>query len=118
MGGSSWWTGRRKTGFPSGAGSKGRPWRRPERRPAMDVDLADAPDGAPTVLPDADMLRLLIVSDAWTPQVNGVVRTLSTAAARLRALGDEVEVIGPARFRTLPMPGYPEIRLALRPART
>src|SRR6478752_5347829 len=117
MGGSSWWTGRRKTGVPSGAGSKGRPRRRPERRPAMDVDLADAPDGAPTVLPDADMLRLLIVSDAWTPQVNGVVRTLSTVAGVLERQGDVVEVIGPDRFRTLPMPGYAEIRLALRPRR-
>ncbi|WP_456316080.1 glycosyltransferase family 4 protein [Roseicella aerolata] len=60
------------------------------------------------------MLRLLIVTDAWAPQVNGVVRTLSTVAERLRARGDGVEVIGPDRFRTLPMPGYPEIRLALR----
>jgi glycosyltransferase involved in cell wall biosynthesis len=74
-------------------------------------------DAAATLLPDADTLRLLIVSDAWTPQVNGVVRTLATVAARLEALGDRVEVIGPDRFRTLPMPGYPEIRLALRPGR-
>ncbi|TDH61564.1 glycosyltransferase family 1 protein [Dankookia rubra] len=62
-------------------------------------------------------MRLLIVTDAWAPQVNGVVRTLSTVAARLQALGDTVEVIGPDRFRTLPMPGYLEIRLALLPAR-
>jgi glycosyltransferase involved in cell wall biosynthesis len=61
-------------------------------------------------------LRLLIVSDAWHPQVNGVVRTLETVAAHLRAAGDVVEVIGPDRFRTIPLPGYPEIRLALFPA--
>lgn len=72
-------------------------------------------DAAITVLPDAAMLRLLIVTDAWAPQVNGVVRTLATVAGRLEALGDTVAVIGPDRFRTLPMPGYPEIRLALRP---
>ncbi len=60
-------------------------------------------------------IRLLMVSDAWTPQVNGVVRTLATVADELRALGDEVEVIGPDRFPTLPMPSYPEIRLALLP---
>jgi len=60
-------------------------------------------------------IRLLIVSDAWTPQVNGVVRTLATVADELRALGDTVEVIGPDRFPTLPMPSYPEIRLALLP---
>jgi glycosyltransferase involved in cell wall biosynthesis len=83
----------------------------------MVLEADAAPDGALTVLPDADTLRLLIVTDAWTPQVNGVVRTLSTVAGQLRALGDTVEVIGPDRFRTLPMPGYPEIRLALRPAR-
>ena len=60
-------------------------------------------------------LRLLMVSDAWEPQVNGVVRTLATVAQELRALGDVVEVIGPDRFPTLPMPSYPEIRLALLP---
>lgn len=60
-------------------------------------------------------LRLLIVTDAWTPQVNGVVRTLSTMASLLRAAGDAVEVIGPDRFFSLPMPGYKEIRLAVAP---
>ena len=59
--------------------------------------------------------RLLIVTDAWTPQVNGVVRTLASVADELRALGDAVEVIGPDRFPTLPLPSYPEIRLALLP---
>ena len=62
-------------------------------------------------------LRLLIVSDAWHPQVNGVVRTLDTVVRELVAQGDAVEVIGPDRFRTLPMPSYPEIRLALTPRR-
>lgn len=61
--------------------------------------------------------RIAIVSDAWTPQVNGVVRTLTAVAAELRAMGHVVEVIGPARFRTLPCPTYPEIRLALLPQR-
>ena len=67
------------------------------------------------VAADTDALRLLIVTDAWAPQVNGVVRTLSTVSALLREGGDTVEVIGPDRFRTVPAPGYPEIRLALRP---
>ena len=57
--------------------------------------------------------RILIVSDAWHPQINGVVRTLAMVADRLTALGDEVCVIGPDRFRTLPCPTYPEIRLAI-----
>ena len=62
-------------------------------------------------------LRILIVSDAWFPQVNGVVRTLSIIADHLRAGGDTVEVIGPDRFVNLPMPGYAEIRLAVAPRR-
>ena len=61
--------------------------------------------------------RILIVSDAWTPQVNGVVRTLSVVVGLLRAGGDTVEVIGPDRFPTIPTPGYAEIRLALAPRR-
>jgi glycosyltransferase involved in cell wall biosynthesis len=60
-------------------------------------------------------LRLLVVTDAWAPQVNGVVRTLSTVSALLREGGDAVEVVGPDRFRTVPAPGYPEVRLAVGP---
>ncbi len=61
--------------------------------------------------------RILIVSDAWLPQVNGVVRTLSTMAAELAAMGHTVEVVGPDRFRTVPLPTYPDIRLAVLPRR-
>ncbi len=61
--------------------------------------------------------RIAIVTDAWRPQVNGVVRTLATVADELRTLGHAVEVIGPDRFRTLPMPSYPEIALAVLPYR-
>jgi glycosyltransferase involved in cell wall biosynthesis len=60
-------------------------------------------------------VRILIVTDAWMPQVNGVVRTLATTRDELQRLGHEVEVIGPERFRTVPLPTYPEIRVALRP---
>jgi glycosyltransferase involved in cell wall biosynthesis len=49
--------------------------------------------------------------------VNGVVRTLGTVAGILRERGHAVEVIGPDRFRTVPMPGYASIRLAVLPAR-
>jgi glycosyltransferase involved in cell wall biosynthesis len=61
--------------------------------------------------------RVLIVSDAWRPQVNGVVRTLATVAGELGAMGHGVEVIGPDRFRTLPCPTYPGIPLAVLPGR-
>ena len=70
-----------------------------------------------TTWQDGPNRRVLIVSDAWLPQVNGVVRTMTTVADELRARGDVVEVIGPDRFRTIPTPGYAEIRLALAPAR-
>ncbi|MBX9750753.1 MAG: glycosyltransferase family 1 protein [Roseococcus sp.] len=60
-------------------------------------------------------MKLAIISDAWRPQVNGVVRTLERVAAELTARGDLVEVIGPERFRSFAMPGYADIRLAFRP---
>ncbi len=60
-------------------------------------------------------MRLCIVTDAWTPQVNGVVRTLEAVERELRRAGHDVLTIGPDRFRSLPCPTYPEIRLALFP---
>ncbi|QJE73760.1 glycosyltransferase family 1 protein [Aerophototrophica crusticola] len=58
-------------------------------------------------------MRLLVASDAWQPQVNGVVRTLATTRDELVRMGHDVEVVGPDRFRTVPLPTYPEIRLAV-----
>lgn len=58
-------------------------------------------------------MKILLVTDAWFPQVNGVVRTLSTVRKELEARGHEIEVVSPDRFRTVPCPTYPEIRLAL-----
>ena len=69
------------------------------------------------MLPPAASHRILIVTDAWKPQVNGVVRTLTTVAEELRAMGHAVEVIGPDRFRTVPCPTYPDIALSLLPRR-
>ena len=58
--------------------------------------------------------RVLLVTDAWAPQVNGVVRTLERLVVELRALGCQVEVISPADgYRTIPLATYREIRLAL-----
>ncbi len=56
---------------------------------------------------------IAIVTDAWHPQVNGVVRTLSTTCNILRSWGHEVTVISPDQYRNFPAPTYPEIRLAL-----
>jgi glycosyltransferase involved in cell wall biosynthesis len=73
--------------------------------------------GPEQLLAFAGLSRILIVSDAWTPQVNGVVRTLRTITEEMRAMGKIVEIVGPDRFNTIPMPSYPEIRLAVLPAR-
>jgi len=62
-------------------------------------------------------LRVLVVTDAWHPQVNGVVRTLETLGEHLEKLGNEVRYITPDMFRTIPLPTYSEIRLALAPYR-
>jgi glycosyltransferase involved in cell wall biosynthesis len=58
-------------------------------------------------------MRLVIVTDAWAPQVNGVVRTLSKLRELMIARGFEVVVISPLDFRSMRCPTYPEIRLAL-----
>ena len=62
-------------------------------------------------------MRILLATDAWFPQINGVVRTLDTVMREVEALGHEVKVIGPGAFKTVPMPSYPEIRLAVAPGR-
>ena len=58
-------------------------------------------------------MRILLATDAWSPQVNGVVRTLTRVVAELRDMGEAVEVISPDQFPTFPMPTYPEIKLAM-----
>jgi glycosyltransferase involved in cell wall biosynthesis len=60
-------------------------------------------------------IKLAIATDAWFPQVNGVVRTLSATVVELDRRGHEVELITPQRFLTVPMPGYSSIRLAMAP---
>ncbi len=60
-------------------------------------------------------MRILVVTDAWHPQVNGVVRTLERVAQELPALGGEATFLTPARYRSVAMPTYPEIRLSLPP---
>ena len=62
-------------------------------------------------------VRILIVTDAWEPQVNGVVRTLKSTRRELERLGHQVELLTPIGFRTVPCPTYPDIRLSLLPGR-
>ncbi len=63
-------------------------------------------------------MKVLIISDAWHPQINGVVRTYEYLSRELEKMGHEVEVFGPAHFpATMPTPFYPEIRLVIKPYR-
>ena len=63
------------------------------------------------------MKKILLVTDAWAPQVNGVVRVQDAHIRALMARGYEVVVIEPSQFYTIPLPRYPDIRLALFPRR-
>ena len=62
-------------------------------------------------------LRIVIATDAWKPQLNGVVRTLDTLGRILSGFGNEVLYITPDKFQSVPMPTYPEIKLSLFPNR-
>lgn len=63
------------------------------------------------------MKRILIATDAWTPQVNGVVRTMHHVISEIQKNGHHVCVVSPTDFKTLPAPGYAEISLSLFPKR-
>jgi glycosyltransferase involved in cell wall biosynthesis len=60
-------------------------------------------------------VKIVIATDAWLPQINGVVRTLEMTIKLLRERGHDVTVISPDQFRTVACPGYSEIRLAIAP---
>ena len=71
------------------------------------------PSGRPDLMSTG--LEIALVTDAWEPQVNGVVRTWRRVIAECEAMGHRVQIISPADFLTVPMPTYGEIRLALFP---
>jgi glycosyltransferase involved in cell wall biosynthesis len=58
-------------------------------------------------------MRVLVATDAWHPQVNGVVRTLTMTAEAAKAFGADVGFLTPQSFHTVAMPSYPDLRLAL-----
>jgi glycosyltransferase involved in cell wall biosynthesis len=59
------------------------------------------------------MTRILVATDAWHPQVNGVVRTLTMMAGAAKGFGVDVSFLTPLSFRTFAMPSYPELNVAL-----
>src|SRR5579883_2553786 len=62
-------------------------------------------------------MKVVIATDAWHPQVNGVVRTLGALARAATKLGATIEFLSPEGFTTFPLPTYPGLRLALPPPR-
>lgn len=58
-------------------------------------------------------IRIALITDAWAPQMNGVVRTLNAVTSRLRSGGHSICIISPDQYLSVPCPSYPEIRLAL-----
>ncbi len=62
-------------------------------------------------------LKIVIATDAWRPQLNGVVRTLETLGEILTRFGNQVRYITPNEFKSVPLPSYPEIRLSILPNR-
>lgn len=72
-----------------------------------------APDSLAPARPDGQAPTILVVTDAWRPQLNGVVHTLEELARSMAEEGIEVIFLTPEKFATVPLPSYPEIRLAL-----
>ncbi len=62
-------------------------------------------------------MRIMIVTDAWEPQVNGVVRTLKQSTYELQKMGNQVEMITPTEVKTIPGPTYPDISLSILPGK-
>ena len=62
-------------------------------------------------------MKVLLITDAWFPQVNGVVTTYSNIISELSKRNIEVEVLHPGKFFSLPLPFYNEIKAAINPWR-
>ena len=85
-------------------------------RPVRDhhLDRPAAADGAGCRRFGAGrLMRILVATDAWHPQVNGVVRTLTMMAEAAKGFGVDVSFLTPQSFRTFAMPSYPDLQLAL-----
>lgn len=86
-----------------------------QKRPGLDFSQLTV--GLPGRISFLSPARLALITDAWFPQVNGVVHTLSMVNKHLSDMGYQILVIHPGLFQTFPLPGYKEIRLSLLPSR-
>ncbi|MDW6022840.1 glycosyltransferase family 1 protein [Mesorhizobium sp. BAC0120] len=99
---------------PACGGNRARQMRgKPAITAAIEAEQPSAKSEAGADSQHSDVRRILLVTDAWHPQVNGVVRTLERLSEKLPTMGVEAVFLTPAGFRSLAMPTYPEIRLAL-----
>jgi 1,2-diacylglycerol 3-alpha-glucosyltransferase/glucuronosyltransferase len=73
--------------------------------------------GDPAVAVGSHAMKVLVATDAWRPQVNGVVRTLGSLARAAAKVGVEIEILSPEGFWTFPVPTYPGLRLAVPSAK-
>src|SRR5215813_2827479 len=78
-----------------------------------DSSSTDAPQAVPARRASEGLMRVLVATDAWHPQVNGIVRTLGSLAASARRLGTAIDFLTPDGFPSLPVPTYPGLRCAL-----
>ena len=58
-------------------------------------------------------LKIAFITDAWHPQINGVVTTIQNTCTTLERSGHQIKLITPDQFKTIPCPSYPSIRLSL-----
>ena len=78
------------------------------------IELATEVPYATAILVEVPRLtRILIVTDAWLPQINGVVRSIEALVREAPSLGVEIVVLASSGFRTVPVPTYPQIRVAV-----
>src|SRR5215813_8844407 len=78
-----------------------------------DSSSTDAPQAVPARRASEGLMRVLVATDAWHPQVNGIVRTLGSLAASARRLGTAIDFLTPDGFPSVPVPTYPGLRCAL-----
>jgi glycosyltransferase involved in cell wall biosynthesis len=64
-------------------------------------------------VPAFPLTRILIITDTWLPQINGVVRSIEALVRAAPALGVEIKVLSANEFRTAPLPTYPQVRVAI-----
>jgi hypothetical protein len=91
------------------------PWwavtRRAGRQKPRAISLSPYPPNPDSA--NIPLTRILIITDAWLPQINGVVRSIQALVREVPALGVEIKILAANEFRTVPLPSYPQVRVAV-----